>query len=96
MTVSTEHLSEKELLSQLEDAKKMVKIEAIYAHYRDPQSRYKVINLAIIEATQEVGVVYRKEFGSDVLTSVTWIRPLHSWMEQVSFENMMVPRFREI
>lgn len=96
MTVLTEHLSEKELFARLEEAKKIVKIGAVYTHYRDPKSRYRVTNLAIIESTQEVGILYCKETGSDTLTSITWIRPLCSWIEQISLKNGTVPRFREI
>lgn len=96
MAASTEHLSEKELLAQLEEAKKIVKIGAVYTHYRDPKSRYRVTNLAIIEATEEVGILYCKETGSDTLTSITWVRPLGSWTEQISLNNSMVPRFEEL
>lgn len=96
MTSLTEHLSQTELLSLLDAAHKKIQVGSLYAHYRDPQNPYKVINLAIIEATQEPAVVYQKEYGSDGLRSVTWIRPLASWLEMVSFNGVMVPRFRKI
>lgn len=96
MSISTDHLSEGDLALQLEQAGKVIEVGGLYAHYRDPKSPYKVIALAIIEATQEVGVAYRKEFGSDVMRSITWIRPLTSWLEKVDFEGRIVPRFQKV
>lgn len=96
MNVSTEHLSEKELLSQLEQARLAIEIGGIYVHYRDRQTRYKVLGLGMIEATQEPAVIYQKEFGSDGLKSVTWIRSVSSWLEKVSVGCTFVPRFQKI
>lgn len=92
MATSIEHLTEQELAEQLEKARQLVKIGALYAHYRDLKNPYKVVGLGIIEATEEVGVIYRKESDSEI----TWIRPLSSWIEKVSFENQMIPRFQEV
>jgi hypothetical protein len=91
-----EHLSEEELLAHLKLAHKAVEIGAVYAHYRDPKSRYKVIGLSIIEATQEVGVMYQKTFGSEDLKSIVWIRPLSSWLENVSVDGKMIQRFQKV
>lgn len=93
---ASEHLSEEELLSQLEQAGQDVEVGALYAHYRDPKSCYRVVGLAIIEATQEVAVVYRKEVGSDALKSMTWVRPISSWLEKVSVGDSMVHRFQRV
>jgi len=90
------HLSEKELMTQLKLASRLVEVGAIYAHYRNPKSRYQVIDLSIIEATQEVGVIYRKEFGSKALSSIIWVRPLSSWCEKICVEDAMVPRFQKV
>jgi hypothetical protein len=92
MTASTEHLSEQELSAQLEKAHQRVKVGALYAHYRDLKNPYRVVGLGIIEATEEVGVIYQKDVGS----KITWVRPLNSWIEKVSFENQMVPRFQKV
>jgi len=48
------HLSEEELTDQLKKAHDAVKVGESYVHYRDPESRYIVTGLAIIEATQSI------------------------------------------
>ena len=96
MVVSSEHLSEKELLAQLEQARKEVVVGDLYAHYRDLKNPYRVIDLAILEATQEPSVLYRKENASSALSSIVWVRPLSSWLEKVNFEGTMTPRFQKI
>ena len=96
MTISSGHLSEEELLSKLAQARKDVEVGALYGHWRNPQSRYRVTGLAIIDATQEVGVLYKKESGSEAINSMIWVRALSSWLEKASVENVMVPRFQKI
>lgn len=96
MTTAVGHLSEEQLLSALKEAEACVGIGKLYRHYRSSQGAYRVTGLGIIEATQEVGVVYRKEGGSEALQSMTWIRPLSSWCEAVDFEGTKVPRFQKI
>jgi hypothetical protein len=96
MAVSSEHLSEKELLDQLEQARKEVVVGALYVHYRDRRNPYRVIDLAILEASQEPSVLYKKESASSDLSSITWVRPLSSWLEKVDFEGSMVSRFQKI
>jgi len=90
------HLSEEELAAQLEQAKNQVEIGAIYAHYRDPKNIYKVVGIGVIDATQEPGVIYKKERGSDFMKSVLWVRSIHIWLEQVTVEGTLVPRFQKV
>jgi hypothetical protein len=81
MTTSSGHLSEIDLISQLEIAHTQVKVGALYAHYRN-LDLYRVVGLGFIEATQEVAVIYQQESGS--LKPIQWIRPISSWLEQVN------------
>ena len=48
-------------------------------HYKDPTKKYEVTDLAIIEATEEVAIVYRALYGDEL----TFIRPLASWLYTV-------------
>lgn len=93
MTTSSGTFAETELFHQLELAHKQIEVGAVYAHYRN-RTLYKVINLTIIEATQEVGVLYEKESGSFPL--IPWIRPISSFLEKVLVENTLVNRFQKI
>lgn len=90
------HLSEKELEEALEKAKSQVRVGARYRHYRDRESLYVVVALVFIEASQEVGVLYRKEQGSEFLNTISWVRPLNSWLEKVFTSSGPTPRFQEI
>lgn len=92
MTLSTEHSTEAELLAQLEKAQEQVEVGALYTHYKAKTS-YKVVNLAIIEATQEVAVIY--QMASNPLKSVTWIRPLSSFLEKIYIGDIQVHRFQK-
>ncbi len=96
MTTTAEHLSEEQLLFLLQEAERCVEIGKLYCHYRSSEGAYRVVGFGIIEATQEVGVVYRKECGSEALQSMTWIRPLSSWCEAVDFEGTKVQRFQKL
>jgi len=96
VNVASSQWKEEELQYRLEEASKLVKVGATYSHYRDLANRYKVLNLIIIEATQETGVMYQKESGSGFLNSVIWIRPVHSWIEKVPDNNeSVIPRFQK-
>ena len=91
-----DHLSEVELVDLLNHAASLVEIGAAYSHYRNPQNQYIVTGLTVIDATQSIGVAYRKKTGSKALQEVTWIRPLESWIEQISVNKEVIPRFQKI
>lgn len=93
MTISSDHLNKKDLISLLETANTQVKVGALYAHYRN-LDLYRVISLGFIEATQEVAVIYQEESTS--LKPIQWIRPISSWIEQVDISGTTTPRFKEI
>ncbi len=73
------HRSSQELRKELASAAKLVKVGGRYAHFKHPDRDYQVIDLVIIEATEEVGVVYRACYGDQL----TFVRPLKSWLEPV-------------
>lgn len=87
MTVT--HLSTKALLKELARARAQVHVGEHYVHYRYPNNLYQVVGLTIIEATQSVGVLYKKVSSTHGLEAVVWMRPLSSWVEQVDG----IPRF---
>ena len=72
---------------------KHVEVEAFYAHYKHPERNYEVVELAILEATEEVAVVYRALYGE----KLTFIRPFANWLETVEVgEGKRVPRFSRV
>lgn len=78
-----------ELVEELKEGAKIVKVGGIYAHYKHPDNLYKIMGLAIQEATNKVCVIYRTEYGKQII----FIRDLDNWIEKVEVEGKKVPRF---
>lgn len=62
----------------------------VYRHYKRGTS-YKIVCLAVLEATEEPCVVY--EALDPEVEHRIWVRPLSDFCEQVDFEGKKVPRF---
>lgn len=86
---SSTHKSSQQLHTELIEARAKVKIDGIYSHYKHPENTYKVLNLAFIEASDQISVVYQSTGDSDLL----FVRPVDSWLEILEFDNKKVPRF---
>lgn len=87
------HLPLEALNRRLAEAASKVKIGARYGHYKHPDQPYLVTGLVILEATDEVAVAYGVEEGGQ---QITFVRPLESWLETVTWQGQTVPRFRLI
>lgn len=83
-------LSQDELAIRLAGAAQQVDVGAEYEHYK--HTRYKVIAVALIEATNEPCVVYQAQYGE----RATFVRPLEDWLAQVAVEGRLVPRFAKV
>jgi hypothetical protein len=83
------HIPQAELAQMISEATKKVKTGELYAHYKNADNHYKVLGFVIIEATDEVGVMYQAQFGE----KVTFVRPLSSWLDKVEVNGQFVPRF---
>jgi len=86
---ANEKLPDTELKTRLAEAADRITVGARYTHYKNHD--YTVLDLVIIEATDEVGVIYRAEYGSHL----TFMRPAASWLETVEVDGRTVPRFRK-
>ncbi|MBP9762151.1 DUF1653 domain-containing protein [Patescibacteria group bacterium] len=62
----------------------------IYRHYKRGTA-YKIVCLAVLEATEEPCVVY--EALDLEAEHRVWVRPLNHFCELVNFEGKQVPRF---
>lgn len=83
------HISREELHKKLEDAAKKVTVGGLYAHYKNPELRYKVLRIAITEADDELCVIYEAQYG----TRLVFARPLTSWLDQVEWSGKTTGRF---
>lgn len=73
----------------LERAKELVVVGGRYAHFKNPAHEYVVRELAIIEATEEVGVIYEALYEAHI----PFIRPLTSFTADVEHEGVTGKRF---
>lgn len=83
-------LSQEELTVRLAEAAAKVMVGAEYEHYK--HLRYKVLHLALTEATNKPCVVYRAEYGEGLI----FVCPLEDWLAQVEIEGRLVPRFAKV
>lgn len=87
-----EHLSQETLKQQLDAASKKVKIGSLYSHLKHPDKLYRISELAVIEATEEICVIYQAQYGA----KLTFVRPLSNWLEVVQKDGVEIPRFKEV
>lgn len=80
------------LLSEIQTAQNSVKIGEIYTHYKDRSKFYKVIGYTILEATDEVAVIYKPLY---IGKEITFTRPFSVFIESVEWEGRMVKRFKK-
>jgi hypothetical protein len=85
------HLTQQELARIVQDADRQVTVGARYAHYKSAD-QYTVLEVALLEETDEPVVVYRAEYGEHIV----FVRPLSVWLETVEWEGKQVPRFAQL
>lgn len=86
------HLTQEELRARITDAEAAVERGAHYTHFKDPSHEYLVTGFAIIEATEEVGVLYEAQYDE----RITFLRPLSSFVEAVEGPDGPTPRFIKV
>jgi hypothetical protein len=86
------HISHAELNIRIADASKLVELGAIYTHYKFPDRDYKVLGYVIQEATDKVAIIY-KDISTD--DAPQFCRDLDSWLENVTVDGVLVPRFKK-
>lgn len=86
------HTLSSELNAKLELAKAQVVVGGMYAHYKDSAHVCRVVDLAFLEETEEVCVIYQ-EAGERTLT---WIRPLSDFLATVSWKGRTMSRFTPV
>lgn len=71
------HKDPKAIEKELESAKRLVRINGRYSHYKNPEHIVKVIAIGIQEASDKICVVYQEEAGKNLL----FVRDLDVWLE---------------
>lgn len=79
-----------EILNQsLITAKRRIEVGELYYHYRTPNQFYRVLAIALDEATGKPCVVYQALYGEQLV----WVRDLNVWCDKVEHEGQIIPRF---
>ena len=72
--------SDSELATMIALASSLIKVGGIYSHYKNPDNKYKVLGLAILESNTEVCVIYEPQYGA----KLPFVRPLSNWLEELT------------
>lgn len=86
------HKSEAAILAEIERAKQQISKGDTYAHYKDKTKIYKVRDFVLIEATDELGVVYEAQYGAQL----RFVRSVKVWLEEVEWQGEKMPRFTKL
>lgn len=84
------HQSSETLEQLVKAAQSQVQIGQMYRHYKDPSKTYRIIAIALDEASESVSIVYQALYHPHL----TWIRPINNFLETVSWEGKIVQRFQ--
>lgn len=85
------HIPAAELFQMIEDAKQKVSVGGTYYHYKHPDQHYTLVDAIIIEATDEIGVLYRAEY--EPLKGITFMRPIEGFLAEVDVDGKKKARF---
>lgn len=77
-----------ELTARLQSAQMKIKKGERYAHHKSPDKLYEVVDIALLEATEEPCVIYTSLYPPHL----TWIRTIQHFLEDVGNG----PRFRKV
>ncbi len=89
------HLSQDVVAKLLKGARNKVKVGGKYTHYKSPDKFYEIVDIAILEATEEPVVLYRPLYLPPDERFI-WVRTLNNFLEEVEVAGEMVSRFRSI
>jgi len=86
----TKKLSEQELEKKLVMAEEQVEVGGTYRHYKG--NLYQVVDIAILTEEVGVGIIYRAQYGKNIL----FVRPLDIWLEEIKYDGKTVKRFAKV
>jgi hypothetical protein len=88
----TSRLSQEELAGKLQRAAALVEVGATYVHYKNPERKYLLTGLVLIEATEDVGVIYEAQYEE----CISFMRPLEDFLAKVILNDVSLLRFTKI
>lgn len=89
------HTDSKDLQNKLKPTQYNIEVGAYYHHYKNPQTHYKVLNLALSEWDEEPVVVYQS-----MTDNLIWVRRINGengWNTPVTLDDgQVVNRFEKV
>lgn len=86
------HQSSETLEQLIKTAQTQIQVGQMYQHYKDHTKTYRIIAIALDEASESVSIVYQALYAP----YLTWIRPITNFLETVTWEGKVVTRFQLI
>lgn len=86
------HKDQSQLLAERKAAEEKITIGADYWHHKDPNKRYRVIDLGFLESNDQIHVIYQAQYGGGIV----FLRPVDSWLQEVEWEGETMPRFVQV
>jgi len=87
-----EKKSYEQLRQELADAAEKINVGDTYGHYKHPEKPYRVKGFCILEANDEVAVMYEPLDQPGIV----FARPVNVWLETVEWEGKTAPRFSKL
>ncbi|MEX0594864.1 MAG: DUF1653 domain-containing protein, partial [Candidatus Paceibacterota bacterium] len=89
------HTDSAQLLDKLNSEQYNIEIGAKYYHYKNPQTHYQVLQVALLESDEEQVVIYQS-----IDDSIIWVRKINGengWNTPVQIDNgQVVNRFERV
>ncbi len=82
----------KSLSQKITDILKQVHIGERWVHYKNPNNTYIILEVGIIEKTEEVSIIYKSEYGDRLI----WIRPYQEFLGKVKVNGNLINRFTRV
>lgn len=80
-----------QLQQKLQDSQQKVTVGAHYVYYRDADLKYKVLQIGLQEADEQVCMIYQALYGEQLV----WVRNLNDWLAEVELAGKKVARFQK-
>lgn len=77
------HKTQEQLLKELENIKTKIKVGDKFVHFKHPDRFYTIIAIGFIEATEELCITYRAEYGD----RITWVRTESEFFSRAKLED---------
>ncbi len=84
--------SQDQLQEKVDKAREEIDVGGLYVHFKSSDKFYVVESIGLLEASEEVCVVYRALYGKGLV----WVRTVEDFCMKLEFEGKRVRRFLKV